>query len=88
MELDNNRLDSFHDDLMKVVYKYPEFYIESWGPKEFLEVCPDITNEECIIMSEQLRNDFDSHSGTNWDLLKSIVEIELKRGDKFEDLPE
>jgi len=28
MELDNNRLDSFHDDIIKVVEKYPEFYIE------------------------------------------------------------
>ena len=56
MELDNNRLDSFHDDIMKVVEKYPEFYIESWGPEEFLEVCPDITIEECIIMSQQVES--------------------------------
>ena len=87
MELDNNRLDSFSNDIMKVVEKYPEFYIESRGPEEFLEVCPDITIEECIIMSQQLRNDFDPHSGTNWDLLQSIVETELGRDEGIDDSP-
>jgi hypothetical protein len=86
MKLNKKRLDSFHEDIMKVVKKYPEFYIESWGPEEYIELCPDITLEECKILSSQLRNDFCPESGTNKDLIRSIVEIELKRGDKYEDL--
>lgn len=86
MILNKKRLDEFHEDIMKIVEKYPEFHIESWGPEEFIELCPDITLEECKILSSKLREDFDSYSGTNRDLIKSIIEIELGRGDKYEDL--
>ena len=79
MELNKPRLEKFNEEIMKLLENYPEFYIETWGPEEYIELCSDITIEECEIISKKLRYDFDPHSGTNISLIESTIENELER---------
>ena len=86
---------AFEKALRKLREEFPEFYIEVWGPYDF--VCAANRNEflsHDLIMAEiieredewpdvvtELQEGFDANYGTNWDRLEITVK-EVQRNAK------
>ena len=93
-EIDQDQ-ENFENELRRLREKYPQFYIEVWGPYDFaLQLNDDgyPTGDELaqtaadnwdkwVGVVEVLHDTFDAHVGTNWDRLTQAIK-EIKRDDK------
>ena len=92
-EIDNYEWD-FQSELRTLREKYPQFYIEVWGPYDYaLQLNNDRykTGEELAQAAadnwdkwagvvEILHDTFDAHVGTNWERLTQAIQ-EINRDD-------
>ena len=92
-EIDRDE-ENFQDELRWLREKYPQFYIEVWGPYDFvLQLTNDgyKTGEELaqaaadnwdkwVGVVEVLHDTFDANFGTNWDRLTEAIK-EINRDD-------
>ena len=86
-EIDNDE-NNFQDELRWLREKYPQFYIEVWGPYDFalqLQEDPFASGEELAQAAadnwdkwqgvvEVLHDTFDANVGTNWDRITEAIE--------------
>ena len=93
-EIDQDE-ENFQDELRWLREKYPQFYIEVWGPYDFaLQLSDDNykTGEQLaqaaadnwdkwVGVVEVLHDTFDAHIGTNWHRLTQAIE-EINRDAK------
>ena len=93
-EIDQDE-ENFQNELRWLREKYPQFYIEVWGPYDFvLQLTNDgyKTGEELaqaaadnwdkwVGVVEVLHDTFDAHVGTNWDRLTQAIK-EINRDDR------
>jgi hypothetical protein len=86
--------DKFMDELRWLREKYPQHYIEAWGPYDYVLELPENSHKLCeleklnqdvvdnwdhwIGVVEILHDTFDAHVGTNWDRLRGAI-LEIKR---------
>lgn len=85
MDKDEN---NFQDELRWLREKYPQYYIEAWGPYDFALQLRDfelLSSEEVAQIAadnwdkwqgvvEILHDTFDAHVGTNWDRIEQAIE--------------
>jgi hypothetical protein len=89
-EIDQDQ-ENFENELRWLREKYPQFYIEVWGPYDFalqlnnggyptgdeLAQAAAENWDKWVGVVEVLHDTFDAHVGTNWDrLTQAIKEIE------------
>jgi predicted metal-dependent phosphoesterase TrpH len=93
-EIDQDQ-ENFENELRWLREKYPQFYIEVWGPYDFaLQLNDDqYSNGEALAQAaadnwdkwvgvvEVLHDTFDAHVGTNWDRLTQAIK-EINRDDR------
>jgi len=93
-EIDQDQ-ENFENELRWLREKYPQFYIEVWGPYDFaLQLNDDgyPTGDELaqaaadnwdkwVGVVEVLHDTFDAHVGTNWDRLTQAIK-EINRDDR------
>ena len=93
-EIDQDQ-ENFENELRWLREKYPQFYIEVWGPYDFaLQLNNDgyPTGDELaqaaaenwdkwVGVVEVLHDTFDAHIGTNWERLTQAIE-EINRDDR------
>jgi hypothetical protein len=93
-EIDQDE-ENFHNELRWLREKYPQFYIEVWGPYDFaLQLNNDAYRHGDLLAEaaadnwdkwagvvEILHDTFDAHVGTNWDRLTQAIK-EINRDDR------
>lgn len=86
-EIDQDE-ENFQTELRWLREKYPQFYIEVWGPYDFALQLTDaqyISGDELAQAAannwdkwqgvvEVLHDTFDAHVGTNWDRITQAIE--------------
>ena len=92
-EIDQDE-ENFQNELRWLREKYPQFYIEVWGPYDFALQLDDDgykTGEQLaqaaadnwdkwVGVVEVLHDTFDAHVGTNWERLTQAIQ-EINRDD-------
>lgn len=88
----HDRDTAFETALRKLREEYPEFYVEAWGPYDFVSgyrrdlhlshntIMDEILEkqDEWPIVVDELHEGFDANYGTNWDRINITVR-EVKR---------
>lgn len=64
--------DFYHDSKL-LAELYPEYYIGTWAPEDFRTFAEDLTDDECIDVSQLIEKYHDAGIGVNWDVIEYHV---------------
>lgn len=90
----NDKDTAFEAALRKLREEYPEFYIEVWGPYDFVcgyrrdlhlshdEIMAELLEkqDEWPVVVDELHDGFDANYGTNWDRINITVREVRRNG--------
>lgn len=69
--------DDIYHDLRVLEALYPDHYIGSWSPEDYRTFAEDLTDEECVHVTQRLNKYHDAGVGINWDVIEFHVEVVL-----------
>jgi hypothetical protein len=70
----NTNKELFYEKLKELEEEFPQYCIITWAPEDYKEFKDDLTEEDCIDLSEHLSNNHDANYGISWGTIEGAID--------------